>query len=67
MISSIAGGVQPLVKAMVYPDRQVRYLAAVTLAKSLPDTKFTGMDLVAPVLNEALPDRGQAGAGGGVR
>lgn len=49
-----SAGRQPLVEALSYPDRSVRYLAAISLAKSLPDQKFTDSDVVVSVLNEAL-------------
>jgi HEAT repeat protein len=56
---SSAGGVGPLVRALSYPDRNVRFMAAVTLAGALPDEKFDGSDMVIPVLNEALRQSGQ--------
>jgi CheY-like chemotaxis protein len=58
LVAVLPGGVQPLVKALTYPDRNVRFMAAVTLAKSLPAETFSGVDLVAPVLNEALRQTG---------
>jgi len=52
-------GAQPLVQALTYPDRRVRYLAAVSLANALPQAGFEGDDLVMTVLNEALRQTGQ--------
>jgi hypothetical protein len=59
LVRSASGGVGPLVKALSYPDRNVRFMAAVTLAQALPDEKFEGSDMVIPVLNEALRQSGQ--------
>ena len=47
-------GAQPLVSALTYADIRVRMLAAVSLARALPDRPFAGSDLVMPVLNQAL-------------
>ena len=52
------GGAQPLVEALSYPVRIVRYMAADALAKARPDKRFTGSDLVAAVLVEALRQTG---------
>ncbi len=59
LVSPIEGGAQPLVEALTYPDRRVRFLAAVSLANALPDEVFVGSPLVLSVLNEALRQRGQ--------
>jgi hypothetical protein len=58
LVASLPGGVQPLVKALTYPDRQVRFLAATTLASALPAQGFDGVDLITPVLNEAIRQTG---------
>lgn len=52
--SSIEGGAQPLVAALSYPDRRVRFLAAWALGSALPEKDFQGRQLVLPVLNEAI-------------
>lgn len=62
LIEPLAGGAQPLVQALSYPDRQVRFLAAESLARALPDKRFTGQDQVMSVLNEALRQTGQKAA-----
>ena len=54
LVKPIAGGAQPLVSALTYADIRVRMLAAVSLARALPDGPFAGSDLVMPVLNQAL-------------
>jgi HEAT repeat protein len=59
LAAATPGGVQPLVKALSYPDRNVRFLAAVTLASALPDQKFAGSDVVMFVLNEAVRKGGE--------
>lgn len=52
-------GAQPLVEAMSYPDRNVRFLAAESLALALPDEAFQGFGTVLPVLNEAIRQTGK--------
>ncbi len=54
LVQPSAGGIQPLVEAMTNRDRDVRVLAAMTLANALPQQHFTGDDMVVVVLNEAL-------------
>jgi HEAT repeat protein len=49
----------PLVQAMQYPDRLVRYEAACTLAAGLPTQNFEGSEQVVPLLAEALSQTGQ--------
>jgi CheY-like chemotaxis protein len=58
LVAPVAGGVSPLVKALTYSDRQVRFMAAITLAKALPTEKFSGSDMVATVLNEMVRQTG---------
>jgi len=55
----VSGGAQPLVEALNYSDRRVRFLAAVTLSGALPGERFAGSQLVLPVLNDALRQRGR--------
>ncbi|MCK4601069.1 MAG: HEAT repeat domain-containing protein, partial [Phycisphaerae bacterium] len=59
LVTPVAGGAQPLVAALTYPERKVRFLAAVTLANAGPERRFEGDDLVLRVLNEALRQTGQ--------
>ena len=59
LLLTTPGGVQPLVQALTYPDRHVRYRAALSLANALPQDEFEGDDLVITVLNEALRQTGQ--------
>jgi hypothetical protein len=54
----VTGGAQPLVDALGYPDRNVRFLAAEALARALPDRKFAGEALVVPALIDALRQTG---------
>ena len=49
---------QPLVEALVYPDRAVRIKAALALAAALPPNGFSGEQNVVPVLAEALAQTG---------
>jgi hypothetical protein len=53
-----AGSVQPLVAAMSYPDRRVRFLAAEVLARALPVEPYPGYQVVIPVLTDALREGG---------
>ncbi|HET6248489.1 MAG TPA: hypothetical protein VFE47_12375 [Tepidisphaeraceae bacterium] len=50
--------VKPLVAAMTYPDRQVRFEAALAAATALPQKPFNGQEQVVPVLAEALAQNG---------
>ncbi len=54
LVQALSGGVQPLVAALNYPDRNVRFLAAISLASAMPEKKFSGSDSVIFVLNETL-------------
>ncbi len=51
---------QPLINAMQFPDRQVRFEAAFGLAAALPQTDFEGSQRVVPLLAEAIGQTGQA-------
>ncbi|MFW6061665.1 MAG: HEAT repeat domain-containing protein, partial [Planctomycetota bacterium] len=59
LVEPVAGGAQPLVQAMGFADREVRFLAALALARALPENEFTGKQIVVTVLNEALRQTGQ--------
>jgi hypothetical protein len=52
-------GAQPLVNAMGYPDQNVRYLAAETLALAMPTQPFTGYESVTDLLSEAVRQQGK--------
>jgi hypothetical protein len=51
---------RPLIDAMRYPDRLVRFEAAFALAGALPQKTFEGQENVVPLLGEALSQTGQA-------
>ena len=59
LLLTTSAGAQPLVEALTYPDRHVRFRAAWTLANALPKKNFNGDDLVISVLNEALRQSSQ--------
>ncbi len=59
MVRPTVGGDQPLVDALTYPNRKVRYLAALSLAEALPSEKFTNSHVVPMVLIEALRRTGK--------
>ncbi len=54
LLLTTTDGSQPLVEALLYPDRRVRYLAAWAIANALPQEGFTNKDVVINVLNEAI-------------
>ncbi len=49
---------QPLTRALSYPDRRVRFHAAQALAKAMPNSSFAGADRVVPVLAESVRQGG---------
>ncbi len=51
---------QPLIDALLYPDREVRYSAALALAGALPDRAFPKSERVTPTLADALRQQGQS-------
>jgi hypothetical protein len=51
----------PLIDAMSYPDRLVRFEAAFAIAGALPQSQFFGQERVVPLLAEAISQTGQAG------
>ncbi|HCD31508.1 MAG TPA: hypothetical protein DER01_03815 [Phycisphaerales bacterium] len=48
------GTVQPLIASLSYPDRRVRFNAALTMANARPDQPYNGSYRVVPVLCEAV-------------
>jgi len=62
LVEPASGGVQPLVEALTNRDRQVRLLAALTLAHALPQKHFKGDEMVVVVFNEALRQVGRTRA-----
>jgi hypothetical protein len=52
---------QPLVDALRYSDRQVRFEAAFAIAAALPQQPFSGQARVVPLLAEAVQQSGQPG------
>ena len=55
----LPGGIVPLVDAMSYPDRVVRFEAAFAVAGARPQQSFQGQDRVVPLLAEAIAQTGQ--------
>jgi len=49
-----AEGRQPVLEALYYSDRRVRYTAAITLAQAAPGEAFPGSVSVVPILGQAL-------------
>ena len=54
-----SGDSSPLIEAMQYGDRRVRFEAAFTLAEALPQSGFAGQELVVPLLAEAISQSGR--------
>lgn len=54
-----SGQSQPLINAMQFADRKVRFEAAFALAAALPQQNFEGSTRVVPLLAEALAQTGQ--------
>lgn len=52
----------PLVDALTYPDRLVRFEAAFALAEALPQQPFEGSERVVPLLAEAVSQSGAPSA-----
>ncbi len=53
--SNLGGdAITPLMQALYFPNRQVRYAAAFALAQTLPSKPFAGADRVVPLLVEAV-------------
>jgi hypothetical protein len=52
------GNSRPLVDALTYPDRRVRYDAAMTIASADPRTSFGGAELIVPTLASVVSDAG---------
>lgn len=49
---------RPLLEALSYPDRRVRFEAALALANANPVTPFSGSERVVPILASAIRDAG---------
>ena len=54
----LAGEGTPLIDAMNYPDRLVRFEAAMALGNALPQSPFPGQQQVVPLLAEAVAQTG---------
>jgi hypothetical protein len=60
--SNLGGdAITPLMQALYFPNRQVRYAAAFALAQSLPSKPFAGADRVVPLLVEAVNQTSKPG------
>ncbi|HSI32959.1 MAG TPA: hypothetical protein VK986_05160, partial [Tepidisphaeraceae bacterium] len=59
MLSTIKGGDEPIIRAMQFPERAVRYEAAIALGSALPQAPFAGQEMVVPTLAEAISISGK--------
>jgi len=50
---------QPLIKALIFPDREVRFSAALAIAGALGEKPFAQSEQVVAILAEALRQKGQ--------
>jgi len=50
---------QPLISALQYPDREIRFSAALTIGGVLPKQAFSRQEQVVPIVMEALQQKGQ--------
>jgi hypothetical protein len=57
--SALPDGTGPLIDALSYPDRLVRFESAFALAGALPAKPFKGSERVVPLLAEAIAQTGQ--------
>jgi hypothetical protein len=57
---SATGGRQPLIEALQYPDRRVQYESALTLARALPEQRFSGDVAIVPLLASAVRSAGKS-------
>jgi hypothetical protein len=57
--SALPNGSGPLVDALNYPDRLVRFESAFALAGAMPTLPFKGQERVVPLLAEAMAQTGQ--------
>lgn len=53
------GKEQPLISALQYPDREIRFSAALTIGGALPKQVFSHRKQVVPIVVEALQQKGQ--------
>jgi hypothetical protein len=53
-------GKEPIVAAMQFPDRLVRYESAIAIGSALPQQGFAGAEYVVPTLAEAMSSSGKA-------
>jgi hypothetical protein len=58
-LTSGLGGREPLLEALSYADRRVRYDAALALATAQPASAFNGSDQVVPILASAVRNAGE--------
>ncbi|MCH9021565.1 MAG: hypothetical protein IID32_02240, partial [Planctomycetes bacterium] len=54
------GDRQPLISALTFPDRQVRFSAALAIAGAGPTQPFHQSDMVVPILAETIRQEGQS-------
>jgi hypothetical protein len=60
--TNLFGGDQsPLIDALRYGDRQVRFEAAFAVAQAIPQKSFPGQERVVPILAEAMAQTGKPG------
>jgi HEAT repeat protein len=59
LVTPLADGAMPLVSALGYPDKNVRFLAAETLMLAAPTKEFYGYEVVTSLMSDALREEGK--------
>jgi len=59
MMAGAAQGKEPIVSAMQFADRLVRYEAAIAIGSALPQQPFPGQEFVVPTLADAISNTGK--------
>lgn len=59
LVAPLADGAMPLVSALGYPDKNVRFLAAETLMLAMPTKEFYGYEVVTSLMSDALREEGK--------
>ncbi len=59
LVAPLADGAMPLVSALGYPDKNIRFQAAETLMLAMPTQEFYGCDVVTSLMSDALREEGK--------
>lgn len=59
LVAPLSDGAMPLVSALGYPDKNLRFLAAETLMLAMPTEEFFGYETVVNLMSDALREEGK--------